>query len=47
MMLLFLGALPPDPGGSAPRPPGFSALFYQNGWFSLFRFWHLQYNGGA
>jgi hypothetical protein len=32
-------------GGSAP--PGFSAVFFQNGYFSLLRFEKLPYNGEA
>ncbi len=34
-------------GGSAPKPPGFSAFVFQNGCFSLYSKRHLPYNRNA
>jgi hypothetical protein len=36
-----------DGGRCPPNPPGFSALFFQNGWFLLFWFEELPYTGEA
>jgi hypothetical protein len=34
-------------GGCPPNPPGFSAVFFQNGWILLFWFQKLPYTGEA